>query len=144
MKISNLIKGLAGGFGAGAVGALIVMGIATATGYTHTFLAILAGGMAGLGFGLLAGEKDRFANHVMGGAVGYAAIILAYLLIYISPISGHDFLYGSYTVVPAEFVSFWEFMGGSIMDTGYNILFIIMGIAAGSGAAYYIASKRSP
>jgi hypothetical protein len=142
MRTSNVLKGLAGGLAFGAVGALVVMGIAIATGYIHTFFAIIAGGMAGLGFGLLAREKDRFALHVMGGAVGYAAIILAFFLVYISPLSGRDLFYGGYTVVPAEVVSFWDFMTGSVVDSGFNMLFIIIGIGAGSAAAYYIANKR--
>jgi hypothetical protein len=142
MKTSNILKGIVGGLVFGIAGALIIMGIAVATGYIHTFLAILAGGMAGLGFGLVAREKDRFALHVMGGAVGYASIILAFFLVYISPISGNDFLYGNYTFVPAEFVSFGEFIAGSIADSTFNLLFIIFGVGAGSGAAYYIANKR--
>ncbi len=142
METNNLIKGLAGGLALAAVGAFLFQMITAATGYYITWMAIIAGGLAGVGFGLLAREKDGFALHVMGGAVGYAAIMLSYLLIYLTPISGYELMYGSYTVVPAEVVSFGEFITLSIMDSVWNIIFVGVGIFAGSKTAYYMVMKK--
>jgi len=142
MENGNLIKGLIGGLAFAAVGAFLFQMIVAATGYYITWMAIIAGGLAGVGFGLFAREKDSFALHVMGGAMGYAAIMLAYLLVYLTPISGYELMYGSYTVVPADVVSFGEFITLSIMDSVWNIVFMGLGVFAGSKTAYYMVMKK--
>ena len=142
METSNLMKGLVGGLVFAVVGAFIFQMVTSFTGYYIGWMAILAGALGGLGFGLLAREEDGFALHIMGGALGYAAIMLGYLLIYMTPIRGYEFMYGSYTIVPAEVVGFGEFITLTIEDSVWNLLFIGLGVFVGSKMAYYIVMKR--
>jgi hypothetical protein len=145
MKINNLMKGIVGGLIFTLLGAFIFQMVANATGYVFDFSALITGGLAGLGFGLFAKERDRFSEHVMGAALGYAAIMLGYFLVYMSPmsVSTGAFIHSTtVTVVPAELMSFGDFMANTFKESPIHALFFVLGIVAGSAVAWYVADKR--
>ncbi|MEA2015006.1 MAG: hypothetical protein U9N38_06865 [Thermodesulfobacteriota bacterium] len=108
------------------IGALVWKYIAIWTGYMFGAIALVSAGLAGGGFGLLTMGGNRAIRAIIGASLGLASIVMGYYFIYTSPVDIG--WYGS--VIPAELMSFEEFMGAMIEPI--DLLFLAIGLYEGA------------
>lgn len=117
--------GIAVGIVGVLIGALIWKYIAIWTGYMFGAIALISAGIAGGFFGFPTIGGNRGICAIIGAGLGLASIIMGYYFIYTSSVD-----IGYRTVVPAEFMSFGEFM--SVIIGPIDLLFLAIGLYEGA------------